>query len=79
MATSQATQLRAMLDDMEARRRPLVSGHEVRRTIEFILSLYKAAISGEPVRRGAITRDDPFYYGAAYVMALNTPRESALS
>ena len=68
-ATSQTSQLRAMLDDMRAGRRPLVSGPEVRRTIEFLLSLYKSAELGEPVRRGSITPDDPFYYGMAHALA----------
>jgi predicted dehydrogenase len=69
VASTQASQLRAMLEDMRAGRRPLVSGSEVRRTIEFILSLYKAARSGEPVTRGSITPDDPFYHGMAHVFA----------
>jgi predicted dehydrogenase len=66
--TSQATQLAAMLDDMQAGRRPLVSGAEVRRTIEFLLSLYKSATTGEPVMRGSITPGDPFYAGMAGVL-----------
>jgi hypothetical protein len=69
VATSQTSQLRAMLDDMQAGRRPLVSGHEVRRTIEFLLSLYKSAVTGEPVARGSIGRDDPFYVGMTHVKA----------
>jgi predicted dehydrogenase len=66
--TSQTTQLAAMLDDMQAGRRPLVSGAEVRRTIEFLLSLYKSATTGEPVTRGSITSGDPFYAGMAHVL-----------
>jgi predicted dehydrogenase len=66
--TSQTTQLAAMLDDMQAGRRPLVSGAEVRRTIEFLLSLYKSATTGEPVTRGSITPGDPFYTGMAGVL-----------
>jgi predicted dehydrogenase len=67
-ATSQTTQLAAMLDDMQAGRRPLVSGQEVRRTIEFLLSLYKSASTSEPVKRGSITPGDPFYEGMARVL-----------
>jgi hypothetical protein len=26
-----------------------------------MISLYKSAITGQPVRRGSIQRDDPFY------------------
>ena len=33
-----------------------------RRTLEFITSLYKSALTGQPVRRGSITSDDPFYH-----------------
>ena len=68
-ATSQTTQLAAMLDDMQAGRRPLVSGAEVRRTIEFLLSLYKSACTGEAVERGSIVPGDPFYQGMAHVLA----------
>jgi predicted dehydrogenase len=68
-ATSQATQLDAMLDDMQAGRRPLVSGLEVRRTIEFLLSLYKSATTRQPVRRGEIDSSDPFYRGMAHALA----------
>jgi hypothetical protein len=47
---------------MDANRRPAVSGPEARRILEFIASLYKSADSGEPVQRGAITPDDPYYH-----------------
>jgi predicted dehydrogenase len=69
LPTSQASQLAAMLDDMQTGRRPLVSGGEVRRTIEFLLSLYKAATTGETVERGSIVAGDPFYEGMAHVLA----------
>ena len=44
-------QLAELLDSMAAGERPAVSGPDVRRTIEFMASLYKSAITGEPVRR----------------------------
>jgi predicted dehydrogenase len=66
--TSQTSQLRALLDDMQTGRRPLVSGPEVRRTIEFLTSLYKSACTGEPVTRGSIQSGDPFYQGMAHVL-----------
>jgi hypothetical protein len=47
---------------MERNERPLVSGMESRRILEFIASLYKAAITGQPVQRGSITPEDPFYH-----------------
>jgi hypothetical protein len=69
VATSQTFQLRAMLDDIQVGRRPLVSGAPVRGTIEFLISLYKSACTGEPVQRGSITLDDLFYNGMAHVFA----------
>jgi hypothetical protein len=30
--------------------------------MEFVASLYKAALTGETVSRGSITPQDPFYY-----------------
>lgn len=69
VATSQTSQLRAMLDDMQAGRRPLVSGAPVRGTIEFLMSLYTSACTGETVQRGSVTPDDPFYNGMANVFA----------
>lgn len=55
-------QLNAMLDAMARNERPPVSGPDVRGTIEFLASLYKSAMTGQPVRRGSITPDDPFYH-----------------
>ncbi len=55
-------QLTAFLDSLAAGERPAVSGPDVRRTIEFLASLYKAGMTGLPVRRGSITPDDPFYH-----------------
>jgi predicted dehydrogenase len=60
--SSHATQLTALLDDMARNERPLTSGPEARRTIEFITSLYKSAMTGQPVQRGFIDEDDPFYH-----------------
>jgi predicted dehydrogenase len=66
--STQATQLRMLVDDMRAGRRPERTGlPQVRKTMEFLLSLYKAACTGQPVQRGSITPDDPFYRGMAYV------------
>ena len=59
--TKQFSQLRALVADYRAGRRPLVSGPEARRTIEFITSLYKSAATGQPVKPGTITEGDPFY------------------
>lgn len=55
-------QVAAFLDSMERNERPPVSGIEARRIIEFLASLYKSAITRQPVMRGSIGTDDPFYY-----------------
>lgn len=60
--SSHAAQLTALLDSHARNERPLVSGPGVRGTIEFLASLYKSAITGQPVPRGSITPDDPFYH-----------------
>jgi predicted dehydrogenase len=55
-------QLGEILDSMARNERPPVSGAEARRILEFIASLYKSALTGQPVQRGDITPDDPFYH-----------------
>lgn len=55
-------QLSQLLDCMESDERPPVSGLDARRILEMIASLYKAALTGNPVLRGEITPDDPFYH-----------------
>ncbi len=65
------SQLSRFLDAMERGKRPPVSGPDVRPTIEFLASLYKAAMTGQPVRRGSITPDDPFYH------AMNGPGDQS--
>jgi predicted dehydrogenase len=59
--SSHAAQLTHYLDAMQRGQRPPVSGPDVRPTIEFLASLYKSAITGQPVRRGEIVAGDPFY------------------
>jgi predicted dehydrogenase len=60
--SSHAAQLQAFLASMARNERPPVSGPDVRGTIEYLASLYKSAMTGQPVRRGSITPDDPFYH-----------------
>ncbi len=62
MPSSHATQLSAFLASMDRGERPPVSGPDVRGTIEFLAALYKSAMTGQPVRRGTITQNDPFYH-----------------
>jgi predicted dehydrogenase len=59
--SSHAAQLAAIVESRLRNERPLTSGAEARRTIEFLTALYKSAITGEAVRRGSIQKGDPFY------------------
>lgn len=58
---SHATQVGTLLDCLEQGVRPPVSGADVRGTIEFLTAFYKSAQLGEPVTRGSIPPDDPYY------------------
>jgi predicted dehydrogenase len=62
---SHAAVLAHVLQCMERGERPLTSGAEARRTVEFVLSLYKAAFTRQPVRRGSIEPGDPYYTAGA--------------
>jgi predicted dehydrogenase len=57
-----AAQLSEILDSFERGQRPPVSGDEARRILEFLASLYKSALTGQPVTRGSISPEDPFYH-----------------
>jgi predicted dehydrogenase len=52
-----------VLDCMRQQKRPLTSGHEARRTVEFLTGLYKSAQTKEPVRRAELVPGDGFYAG----------------
>jgi hypothetical protein len=59
-----------LLDEMERGVQPVRSGlPAVRRTLEFLFSLYKAALTRRPVERGEITPEDPIYRGMTYALA----------
>jgi predicted dehydrogenase len=59
---SHAEQVAELLDSMDKNERPLVSGAEGRRILEFNASLYKSAFTGQTVERGSIVAGDPYYY-----------------
>ena len=63
--SSHEAQIAALLDSMERGERPLVSGREARRIIEFMSALYKSAATRQPVARGSIAEGDPFYHHLA--------------
>jgi predicted dehydrogenase len=56
------TQLAEILDAMAVNQAPPTSGDDARRILEFIASLYKSAMTRQPVSRGEIQPNDPFYY-----------------
>ena len=60
-----AAQLAAVLESLDRGEPPSISSGEARQTLEFITSLYKAADSGQVVRRGSIGPDDPYYQHVA--------------
>lgn len=60
--SSLSAQLAAFLDAYDQQAAPPVSGDDLRRTLAFVAALYKSAFTGQPVRQGEITPDDPFYH-----------------
>ncbi|MER6238800.1 Gfo/Idh/MocA family protein [Streptomyces clavifer] len=59
--SSHEAQLRGLLDDFRAGRRPRSSGADGRKSLELVAALYKAAFTGETVRAGGIRPGDPYY------------------
>jgi predicted dehydrogenase len=59
---SHEAQIRAFLDSMDDNTRPLVSGLEARRIVEFLTCLYKSASTAIPTHRGSIGAGDRFYH-----------------
>ncbi|MFE2774034.1 Gfo/Idh/MocA family protein [Microbacterium resistens] len=54
-------QLRAVLADLRAGRRPAATGEDGRRALELVTALYKSALTGRTVARGSIRQGDPFH------------------
>lgn len=59
--SSHEAQLRGLLDDMRAGRRPRSSGADGRTSLELVAALYKSAFTGETVLAGEIGAGDPYY------------------
>jgi predicted dehydrogenase len=57
----EAMQLTGVLDAMDGETDQLVSMADIRPTFDLISSLYKAASTGQTVRRGSIVPGDPYY------------------
>ena len=62
--SSQTAQLKNTLDALERGEKPLTNLESVRGTVEFLTALYKSALTRQPVARGSIDEDDPYYYHA---------------
>ncbi|AOS63900.1 Gfo/Idh/MocA family protein [Actinoalloteichus hymeniacidonis] len=60
--SSHGAQLTLVLDAMERRERPPVSGRQGRETLELITALYRSALTGTTVRRDRLRQDDVFYH-----------------
>lgn len=58
---SHSVQFSELLASIREGSQPAVGIAEARRTVEFISSLYKSAIAGVPVQRGALEKTDAFY------------------
>jgi predicted dehydrogenase len=57
-----SAQLIALLDSLDMGERPLVSGAESRRILEFTTGLYQSAFTGSTVQRASLTPDNRFYH-----------------
>ncbi|MBI5691321.1 MAG: Gfo/Idh/MocA family oxidoreductase [Verrucomicrobia bacterium] len=61
VGSTHAAQLAEIVSHLDAGTRPLVSGREVRRTLELLSAIYKSAFTGQVVRAGSIQPGDRFY------------------
>ncbi|MEU0134047.1 Gfo/Idh/MocA family oxidoreductase [Streptomyces sp. NPDC006296] len=78
--SSHEAQLRGLLEDLRAGRRPRSSGADGRKSLELVAALYKAAFTGATVRAGEIGPGDPFYgalHGGSPGWAPKSPAGSA--
>lgn len=61
VGSTHGAQLNEFVRDMDRGVCPRSSGPDARRTIELLTAIYKSAFTGNPVTRGSIDPDDPFY------------------
>ena len=71
VTSNHRAQAAALLDSFEKGERPLISGGEARRTIEFLSALYKAAATGQKIKAGSLQPGDPFYEHVGGTLAQN--------
>ena len=76
--SSHAVQLRSLIRDLRAGRRPEGSGNDGRRVLEFIAALYESAATGRPVGPGRLTPDNPFYHSMNGTTVPSAEQEEAL-
>jgi predicted dehydrogenase len=62
-SSGHGSQLRDLIANVRAGKRPETSGQGGRSTLELIAALYKSAFTGRAVERDEIDASDPFYYG----------------
>ncbi len=62
LPSTHTSQLQIVVDCMRAGDRPPAGPRGVRPTMEFITALYRSAMTGVPVARASLTREDPFYH-----------------
>ncbi len=60
-SSDHAAQIKAIHQDILAGRKPQTTGVAAESTIDLISSLYKAALTGQPVTRRSILPGDPYY------------------
>ena len=74
-ASSHAVQLRHLLADLRAGRRPEASGEDGRRVLGFIAALYESAATGRPVTADALP-DNPYYRSMSGSLDASTEKEA---
>ncbi len=61
VGSTHGAQLNDFIRDMDRGMCPRSSGNEAQRTLELLTAIYKSAFTDQPVARGSIGPDDPFY------------------
>ena len=61
VGSTHGAQLIDFIASRDRQERPLTSGHEARRTLDLLTSIYKSAFTGTIVTAGSIQPGDPFY------------------
>lgn len=61
VGSTHGAQLSTLIADMDAKRRPLTSGEEARKTLDLLTAIYKSAFTDATVKRGSIGPGDSFY------------------